>query len=73
MFFEQKILKEVCRDRKTKLQVPTEGFQSIKFMKDGSFKVINLVEDENYMKSLNDKNLILSIYCTTKDGTSNSQ
>ena len=57
MFFEQKILKE-CVGSQDQIASAYGGFQSIKFMKDGSFKVINLLEDENYLKSLN-KNLIL--------------
>tara|TARA_B100000780_G_scaffold279213_1_gene256573 strand:- start:533 stop:1522 length:990 start_codon:yes stop_codon:yes gene_type:complete len=57
MFFEQKILKEVVGSQD---QVATVygGFQSIKFMKDGSFKIINLVKDANYLKTLS-KRLIL--------------
>ena len=57
MFFEQKILKEVVGSQD---QVATAygGFQSIKFMKDGNFKIINLANDENYLKSLS-KRLIL--------------
>ena len=58
MFFEQKILKEVVGSQ-DQVASAYGGFQSIKFMKNGSFKIINLVKDKNYMKSLNERLILV--------------
>ena len=54
IYFEQKILKEIVGSQD---QVANSygGFRSIKFMRNGSFKVKNLDKDKNYLKSLNER------------------
>ena len=54
IYFEQKILKEIVGSQD---QVANSygGIKSIKFMRNGSFKVTNLNKDKNYLKSLNER------------------
>jgi len=58
MFFEQKILKEAVGSQ-DQIATAYGGFQSIKFMKNGSFKITNLVKDQNYLKSLSERLILV--------------
>jgi len=58
IFFEQKILKEIVGSQ-DQVASAYGGFQSIKFMKDGSFKITNLAIDKDYLKSLNERLILV--------------